>query len=246
MSVIVAVQNQTMSQIESVLIGGDLSKLTAPQREFYYKSVCESLGLNPLTKPFDYITLNGKLVLYASKGCAEQLRSIRKISITITAREMIGELCVVTANAKGPDGREDSSTGVVNVGGLKGEMLANAMMKAETKAKRRVTLSICGLNMLDETEVETIPQNNLKVHGEQPPETDGFTPDRFIIEFGKWNRKTLEQVYRDEGPKAIADYIQYIEDSAKKKGAEVAGKALVFIQEAERFLGVMENAEVES
>ena len=31
------------------------------------------------------------------------------------------------------------------------------MMKAETKAKRRVTLSICGLGMLDETEVETIP-----------------------------------------------------------------------------------------
>ena len=30
-------------------------------------------------------------------------------------------------------------------------------MKAETKAKRRVTLSICGLGMLDETEVESIP-----------------------------------------------------------------------------------------
>jgi hypothetical protein len=30
-------------------------------------------------------------------------------------------------------------------------------MKAVTKAKRRVTLSICGLGMLDETEVETIP-----------------------------------------------------------------------------------------
>jgi hypothetical protein len=33
----------------------------------------------------------------------------------------------------------------------------NALMKAVTKAKRRVTLSICGLGMLDETEVETIP-----------------------------------------------------------------------------------------
>jgi hypothetical protein len=34
--------------------------------------------------------------------------------------------------------------------------LANALMKAETKAKRRATLSICGLGMLDETEVEDI------------------------------------------------------------------------------------------
>jgi len=30
-------------------------------------------------------------------------------------------------------------------------------MRAETKAKRRVTLSICGLGMLDETEVDSIP-----------------------------------------------------------------------------------------
>ena len=30
-------------------------------------------------------------------------------------------------------------------------------MKAETKAKRRATLSICGLGLLDESEVETIP-----------------------------------------------------------------------------------------
>jgi phage tail sheath protein FI len=36
-------------------------------------------------------------------------------------------------------------------------------MKAETKAKRRVTLSICGLNMLDESEVESIPQQAKQV-----------------------------------------------------------------------------------
>jgi hypothetical protein len=38
-----------------------------------------------------------------------------------------------------------------------GEALEIAFLKAETKSKRRVTLSICGLGMLDETEVETIP-----------------------------------------------------------------------------------------
>jgi len=35
--------------------------------------------------------------------------------------------------------------------------LANAQMKAVTKGKRRLTLSLCGLGWLDETEVETIP-----------------------------------------------------------------------------------------
>jgi len=38
-----------------------------------------------------------------------------------------------------------------------GEALANALMKASTKAKRRLTLSLCGLGFLDETEVGTIP-----------------------------------------------------------------------------------------
>jgi len=39
----------------------------------------------------------------------------------------------------------------------KAKEVANAIMKAITKAKRRVTLSICGLGMLDETEVESLP-----------------------------------------------------------------------------------------
>jgi hypothetical protein len=46
--------------------------------------------------------------------------------------------------------------GVVNRKDMQGNF-GNALMKAVTKAKRRVTLSICGLGMLDETEVETIP-----------------------------------------------------------------------------------------
>jgi hypothetical protein len=47
---------------------------------------------------------------------------------------------------------------VVPIKGLAGPLLANAMMKAVTKSKRRVTLSICGLGgYLDETELDTLP-----------------------------------------------------------------------------------------
>lgn len=146
------------SAIESALILGDLSKLTVDQRLSYYKQVCESVGLNPLTKPFDYILLNGKLTLYAKRDATDQLRKVHKVSITISGREVIGEIYVVTAKAKDKDGREDESTGAVFISGLKGDNLANAYLKAETKAKRRVTLSICGLGLLDETEVADIPE----------------------------------------------------------------------------------------
>jgi hypothetical protein len=144
--------------VEKVVIGGDLSGLTAAQRAEYYAAVCRSLGLNPLTKPFEYLTLNGKLRLYALRDCADQLRRLHGISIYITNREWLNDIYVVTARAKDRSGREDESTGAVTVGNLKGDALANALMKAETKAKRRVTLSIAGLGWLDETELETIPQ----------------------------------------------------------------------------------------
>lgn len=150
--------NSAQSLVESVVIQGDLAKLSPADRVLYYHEVCDSLGLNPLTKPFQYITLNGKLVLYASRDATDQLRASRGISVEITAREWLQDagLYVVTASAKLAD-RKDSSIGAVSVKGLNGESLANALMKAETKAKRRVTLSIAGLGMLDETEVSSIP-----------------------------------------------------------------------------------------
>ena len=142
--------------LESVVIGGDLSALSSPDRVMYYQKVCESLGLNPLTKPFEYMKLQGKLTLYARKDCTEQLRKLHGISISITARELVEDCYIVTARADVRE-RSDEAIGAVSIQGLKGEARANAMMKAETKAKRRVTLSIAGLGMLDEHEVETIP-----------------------------------------------------------------------------------------
>ena len=41
-------------------IGGDISKLPAEQRLKYIAATCKSVGLNPLTKPFDLITFQGK------------------------------------------------------------------------------------------------------------------------------------------------------------------------------------------
>ena len=142
--------------IEEAMVQGNLANLTPAERVCYYKRVCESLGLNPLTKPFDYITLNGKLTLYARKDAADQLRSTRGVSIDKPVIQFEDEWIIVTVTARLPDGRTDSDIGCVSRKDMRGDF-GNALMKAITKAKRRVTLSICGLGMLDETEVETIP-----------------------------------------------------------------------------------------
>ncbi len=145
---------EDLNRIEKVLMQGDLSPLTSEERVSYYKRVCDSLGLNPLTKPFDYIQLNGKLVLYATRSCTDQLRNLNGISIRIKDRQEVNGLYMVTAEATNPSGRLDEAVGAINIANLKGEALANAIMKAETKAKRRATLSICGLGFMDESEIE--------------------------------------------------------------------------------------------
>jgi hypothetical protein len=149
--------------IAQVILHGDLKQLTPAQKVSYFNAVCKSVGLNPLTKPFAYLTLSGKEILYATRDATDQLRKVNGVSVTITAREVVEDTYVVTARATLGD-RHDESIGAVPIGGLRGEPRANAMMKAETKAKRRVTLAICGLGMLDETEV-----SSLDVEPELPP-----------------------------------------------------------------------------
>ena len=151
------IQTNEQTQIEQVLVAGDLAKLTGDQRLAYYQRLCETLGLNPLTQPFQYLQLSGKLVLYATKSCTEQLRQLHGVSITGITSAQVGDVYIVTATASDKNGRTDCATGAVAIAGLKGDALANGLMKAESKAKRRLTLSLCGLGMLDETEIETIP-----------------------------------------------------------------------------------------
>jgi len=145
---------------DAVLIQGDLSTLSEDQRSAYYLRVCESLGLNPHTQPFEFIPLGGKLKLYATRACSDQLRKLHGVSIQILSRELVEDIYTVTARAEDMTGRTDESCGVVSLKGLMGEARSNKLMCAETKAKRRVTLSICGLGWLDETEVE--PQLQLQ------------------------------------------------------------------------------------
>ncbi len=190
-------QKDLSAKIEAVLMKGDLAGLSDQERVSYHNAVCESVGLNPLTSPFAYIKLNNKLVLYAKRDATDQLRKVHNVSVTITSREKFDDIYVVTAKAKDAHGREDESTGAVNLKGLSGEALANALMKAETKAKRRVTLSICGLGLLDETEAEPLAEKPVSAQAERAREI----ADK-IRNFAPQSRK---DAFKD--PEDFGDYV---------------------------------------
>jgi len=165
----------TAEIMQRVIMEGDLSRLTAEEKTSYYLSVCKSTGLNPMTQPFAYVKLSGKEVLYARKDCADQLRHLHGVSLKITDKQVSDDLLLVEVQATNAKGRTDTDLGVVpyvypdtfrnprtgqwqphpKAGRkLEGEDAANALLKCVTKAKRRVTLSLAGLGLLDETEVE--------------------------------------------------------------------------------------------
>ena len=163
--------------LEAVILKGDLAKLTPDERVQYYQAVCRSIGLNPLTRPLEYMVLQGKQILYARRDAADQLRKLNGISIHIIDQLLDNNLLTIHVKARDRDGREDEDLGVVSfvyperykdrTGNwtnhpkagkpLEGEERANSILKCVTKAKRRVTLSISGLGFLDAEDEDDVP-----------------------------------------------------------------------------------------
>ncbi len=178
----VDIRPEEMSVVEKLIINGDLSALQPQERITYYLGMCRAGKLNPLNRPFDYLMLDGRLVLYTNKRGSDEIRSVNNVSIEIVEAKREGPVYRVTARATLTNGRTDTATGAVPIvkqeitgwektpngknRPIKGDTwvdldpmeYANAIMKAETKAKRRVALSAVGLGVLDESELDTIPR----------------------------------------------------------------------------------------
>src|SRR6476620_9983448 len=88
-------QDDTADLMERLIIKGDLEGLSPEQRVIYYNRVCDSIGVNPLTQPFQYMKLQGKLILYATRSCADQLRKIHGIDIEVVSQDMSDGLLTV-------------------------------------------------------------------------------------------------------------------------------------------------------
>lgn len=125
------------------------------------------------------------------------------------------------------------------------------MEKSETGAIGRA-LALCGYGTqfcaddLDEGSriVDSPIGRQPPVSPDQPSSDDGNTePTQYKIPFGKWAQRTLEEVHRNHGSDAMADYIDYIKESAKKKNQPLTGPAADFVVKATQFLNAMEGNE---
>jgi hypothetical protein len=140
-----------------VAAGKDTSALAREDRAALLTGLARRLGLNPLSGAVMFLRTNGRETLYVTKAGTDQIAARERLRretirgpevIEIERRKVV--LCQVRATH--PDGRSEVSTATL--------ALADPvidLMKCETKAKRRATLSVCGLGLLAEDEIETIP-----------------------------------------------------------------------------------------
>ena len=153
--------------VESLVVRGDISQLSTADRSQYYLRMCASLGLNPTTQPLAFLKLNGKDVLYVTRGATDQLAAMHRVNREIIDGPKVVDLggtkaVYAVCRATLPNGRVETATAAIPATDI-----INSLMKVETKAKRRATLSILGLGVsLDESELDTIPA---AVRGEPAP-----------------------------------------------------------------------------
>ncbi len=145
--------------LSAVASGKDTRALSNDDRRALLASLNRQLGLNPLSGGVTFLLTNGRETLYVTKQGTDQIARREKLT-----RETLKGPCVETmegvkvvicqVRVKHPDGRAETCTATLpfSAGGI-----VNDLMKVETKAKRRATLSLCGLGMLAEDEIETIP-----------------------------------------------------------------------------------------
>jgi hypothetical protein len=151
MTALATIEQKQENILGQLITKGNLAMLSEQNRIDYYYMMCDRYGLDPLSKPFDYITTktrDGEVIsLYPNTRAAAQMRANQGISVEISARQLIGDdVYMVTAKAIRRDGTYEECAGCVPIyKDMAPQAKANAYMKAETAARRRATIAACGM-----------------------------------------------------------------------------------------------------
>lgn len=151
---------ETPEALKQALAKQDLKGLSEESKMKYLFHLSESLGFNPLTKPFEILSFRGQEKVYPTKSAASQAAANSGLSFEKTDEEMKEVqsgvwLYKVWYRGTLPDGRADEDMGAVPIyqsddPGTK----CDKQMKAVTKAKRRLALSITGIGLDDRPDMD--------------------------------------------------------------------------------------------
>lgn len=168
MNQVVPVQNSVVSMenasVREYFRSGNVAQMSEVEKDYVLARLCEKYGLDPILRPFDLISFQGGQKFYMTASATNQLANAKGLSrqvlnLTIDDTRMIARC---TVEVKDPNGRSEVANGFIAVSKfqqppkgdtsgipkkvpLDGDDLANALLKLETKTKRRATLSFFGV-----------------------------------------------------------------------------------------------------
>jgi hypothetical protein len=165
---------------------GDFSVLTKEEINTYTSFLCDKYGLDKSTQPIRFIKDKNSenIIPYLTRNATDQLRKNLGISVIEENIQFSpnGLACIVTVKVQDKEGRTDMDTGSVFIGGLVGNEYSDKIMTCVTKAKKRATISLSGIGILDETEVQGIAEGVLRESVQSKKSLEGEMSEEEISE----------------------------------------------------------------
>jgi len=137
----------------------DLDRLSSDELRQYYLDACAFHGVPPELNVLAFTYMDSgdgarRRVLYAKKGATDIIRERLGISVADLRKEIFNGTLTYTCFGKNKDGRFEIAVGASYIDGLIGRALEVAIMVAQTRAIRRMTLQFAGAGLIDETELQ--------------------------------------------------------------------------------------------
>lgn len=149
--------------IKEYFRSGNIAQLSADEQDFIKAKLCERYNLDPILRPFELISFSGgQQKFYMTASATNQLANALSLTREIVQLEIDEQRMIAkcTVKVSSPSGRSETCNAFIAIskfqqpkerGGiptkvlLEGEDLANTLMKLETKAKRKATMSFFGI-----------------------------------------------------------------------------------------------------
>jgi phage recombination protein Bet len=235
------------------LIRDTIAKGATPDELKLFLYRCQNMGLDPL-KPgqihfVKYGSSPGTIVVgiegfRSIAGRTGQMAGVKRGVIKDANGKLVGAWAEVYRKDWTAPAREEVPFSEYNTGKGPWAKMPETMLKkvAEAAALRMAFPDSLG-GIFENAEMDQAAAALPEVRPMQPEPGDGNTePTEYRIGFGQWKGKSIEQAYRDFGPQKMVAYMDYLEDSAKKKGQPLGDQAAEFIRHCGDYLGAVENS----
>lgn len=248
--------NMQSASVREYFRSGNVAQLNEHEKDFVLAKLCERYGLDPILRPFDLISFQGGQKFYMTASATNQLANAKGLSREVVSLDIVEDkmMAKCTVKVSDPTGRTEVANGFIAISKflaptkadpvpkrvlLDGDDLANALLKLETKTKRRATLSFFGV-MDAGSDYEDRPAANVVAPDVSRPQV--------IADAGK--AVETVKIAQNENPvkeEASAEHVE-VEKPRRgrpsKKQADVQG-ALPSIAEVQNEIPAISDAEFE-